>query len=377
VTVLAKPMRFHWSIPGTGANNATRGAQDRKDINPVADLDAQMQLCRLADEGGIDSLLLPTGYQRADPIALATYFGGATKRVRYMTAIRPGTISPTLLVTQVNTVAAVTGGRITINVVAGYSSQELRSYGDFRTHDERFGYSDEFWTICHRLWDGDGPVDFDGQFLRVEGARINTPFNGDGRSRPELYFGGSSDLASDLAVRHGDALLRLGDTPENLAPRLAPVLATGTEAGLLFSIIARPTRQEAVDVGLALVEAAGEKARSNQDAFRAESAESVGFSSTYSLGYQQTQWPKPYLWSGAIAFMGPLSLALVGTPDEITDALFEYRDIGVTQFLFHGRPDLESLPYFCQEILPRIRERERRSRVVIDAERMTTVDGVA
>jgi alkanesulfonate monooxygenase len=244
--------------------------------------------------------------------------------------------------------------------VAGYSSQELRSCGDFHTHDQRFGHSDEFWTICHRLWDRDGPVDFEGEFLRVEGARINTPFDGDGRSRPELYFGGSSELASDLAIRHGDALLRLGDTPENLAPRLAPVLATGTEAGLLFSIIARPTHQEAVDVGMSLVEAAGAGARANQDSFRAESAESVGFSSTYALGYQAEQWPKPYLWSGAIAFMGPLSLALVGTPDEIADALFEYRDIGVTQFLFHGRPDLESLPYFCQEILPRVRDRERR-----------------
>lgn len=353
----AHGLRFHWSIPGTGAANAVRGAQERATINPVADLDAQLALCRIADEGGIDQLLLPIGFHRADPMTLATHFAAYTHRVGYMVAVRPGIVSPTYLVQQVNTISALTGGRITINVVAGYSSRELRSYGDFRSHDERFGHSDEFWTVCHRLWRGPEPVTFEGRYVHVEDARITTPFTG-GRTRPELYFGGSSDLASDLAVKHGDALLRLGDTPEAIAPKIARVLATGREVGLLFSIISRPTRAEAVEAAHALLAAAGDEAKAVQDRFRKESADSVGFATTYALGYQESDWPAPFLWTGAIPFMGPLSLALVGTPDEITEALFAYRRIGVTQFLFHGRPDLESLPHFCAEILPRVRERE-------------------
>src|SRR5207248_1867010 len=353
----AFPMRFHWSIPGSGAASAVRGAQDRADVNPVADLDAQLQLCRIADDGGIDQLLLPIGFQRADPMTLATHFAAFTHRVGFMVAVRPGIVSPTYLVQQVNTIASLTGGRICINVVAGYSSKELRSYGDFHDHDERFGHSDEFWTICHRLWRGTEPVTFAGKYLHVEGARINTPFGG-GRNRPELYFGGSSDLASDLAVKHGDALLRLGDTPDAIGPRIRPVLEAGREVGLLFSIISRPTREEAVDAAHALLAQAGEEGRAVQDRFRKESSDSVGFATTYALGYRESDWPAPFLWTGAIPYMGPLSLALVGTPDEITDALFAYRRVGVTQFLFHGRPDLESLPHFCAEILPRVRERE-------------------
>jgi alkanesulfonate monooxygenase len=351
-------MRFHWSIPGSGARQATRGSTDRLDVNPVADLDLQLKLCELADDGGIDSLLLPIGFHRADPVTLATYFGLATKRVRYMIAVRPGIVSPTYLVQQVNTVSVLIDGRISVNVVAGYSSQELRAYGDFHTHDDRFGHSDEFWTICRQLWNGPVPVDFAGRYINVEGARINTPFAGD-RAGPELYFGGSSELASNLAIKHGDALLRLGDTPDRLQQHLGRVLATGTEVGLLFSIIAKPTRKAAQEAAYALIAAAGESGRAAQDRFRAESAESVGFSTTYLLGYNQSHWPMPYLWSGGIPFMGPLSLALVGTPDDVADALMDYRSIGVTQFLFHGRPDIESLPYFCQEILPRVRERER------------------
>ncbi len=356
------PLRFHWSIPGSGASSPLRGSQDRAATNPVADLAAQLELCQLADEGGIDQLLLPIGFHRADPIALATYFGGATRRVKFMVAVRPGILSPTYLVQQVNTVSVLTGGRITINVVAGYSSQELRYYGDFLSHDERFQRSDEFWTVCHALWRG-GPVDFDGKLLKVEGAKINTPFMADGRTRPELYFGGSSELAADMAIKHGDCQLSLADVPERMAPRIRRVLDSGTEVGVLVSLITRPTHDEAVEVAYGLPGAAGEKAREVQRAFRRQAAESVGLSSNFALGDAlgdgDSAWLTPYLWTGAIPYLGPLAIALVGSPDEVADALLEYRRIGVTQFLFHGRPDLETLPFFCSEILPRVRARER------------------
>ncbi len=352
-----KPLRFHWSIPGSGAGNPLRGAHDRAAINPVADLEAQSELCKIADDGGIDQLLLPIGFHRADPIALATYFGGTTSRVKFMVAVRPGILSPTYLVQQVNTVSVLTGGRITINVVAGYSSQELRYYGDFLSHDERFQRSDEFWTICHALWRG-GPVDFDGKILKVEGARINTPFLSSERTRPELYFGGSSELAADMAVKHGDCQLRLADAPERMAAQIRPVLDSGTEVGVLLTLISRPTHQQAVEAAHALVESAGEQARKVQQAFRRQAAESVGLSSNFALGDGDASWLTPYLWTGAIPYMGPLSIALVGSPDEVADALLDYRAVGVTQFLFQGRPDLEALPFFIQEILPRVRDRE-------------------
>jgi len=41
----ARGLRFHWSIPGTGAANAVRGAQERATINPVADLESLPHFC--------------------------------------------------------------------------------------------------------------------------------------------------------------------------------------------------------------------------------------------------------------------------------------------------------------------------------------------
>jgi len=58
--------------------------------------------------------------------------------------------------------------------------------------------------------------------------------------------------------------------------------------------------------------------------------------------------------------MGPPSISLVGSVDEIVEAIFDYRRIGVTQFLFQARQDMSTLNLFGGEILPKIRQREER-----------------
>ncbi|WP_407783958.1 LLM class flavin-dependent oxidoreductase, partial [Actinophytocola sp.] len=182
-------MQFHWSLPSTGVADRRRGARFRTEINQFKDLDQQRDFCVRADELGLDNLLMPIGFQRADPIVLAAAFGMATERVKFMSASRAAVISPTYFVQQVNAVSAFTNGRITINVVSGQGSNELRYYGDFSTHDERYQRTDEFWTVCHALWRREFPVDFTGEFISVEGARINQAFVSPDRYRPYVYLG--------------------------------------------------------------------------------------------------------------------------------------------------------------------------------------------
>lgn len=353
-------MRFHWSLPVGGL----RGARSRETIDPLADLEAQRDFCRNAEDLGIDSVLVPIGFQRHDPITLASVFAADTKRLTFMVAARTGIVSPTYFVQQINTVAAVSNGRISINVVLGHSSSELRYYGDFLDHDERYQRTDEFWTICDALWRREFPVDFNGKFLRVEGARVNGEFLSPARSRPEVYFAGGSEMAADMAAKHGDCLLCLAAAPEDLAPRIEPALKRGVEVGIMCTQIGRPDREEAVRAAYSLAEAAGDEGKKVQQAWRRQSAESKGFARVYAASDAQpeAQWPTPYLWYGLVPYMGPPSVALVGGVDEITDALFEYRRIGVTQFIFQGRPDLEAMKFFGTRILPAIRRREQRSR---------------
>ncbi|MDB5817133.1 MAG: alkanesulfonate monooxygenase, partial [Rhizobacter sp.] len=50
------------------------------------------------------------------------------------------------------------------------------------------------------------------------------------------------------------------------------------------------------------------------------------------------------------------STALVGTPEQVADALLDYYDLGVTTFLVRGFDPLEDAIDFGRELIPRTRE---------------------
>jgi alkanesulfonate monooxygenase len=344
-----------WSLSAVG--DRLRRSRRPSDLGGLPNVDEHVRFCRRAEDNGIESLLMAFGFTRPDPVAYSALLGARTEKIKFLVAVRSGILSPTYFVQQVNTLSALTGGRVCVNIVAGRAPDELRYYGDFLAHDERYERTDEFWDICHALWRGDGAVNYAGRHYRVENARVNTPFVSNERSRPEIFLGGSSDQARALAIRHADCLLTLPDTPKQMAPRIRPVVASGTAAGLLVTLICRPTRDEAIDVAHALVDSVGEQGRAVNATLRGQS-DSVGYATTYRLA-DDGDWPTPYLWTGAVPHLGPPSIALVGSPQDIVDALAEYQAIGVTRFLFTGYPDLEQMTFFGQEVLPRVRERER------------------
>jgi alkanesulfonate monooxygenase len=353
-----RSMRFHWSLPASGVYDHRRGARFRSEINQFEDLDSQRDFCVRAEDLGLDTVLLPIGFQRADPIVLATVFGLATKRINLMPAARSAVISPTHFVQQVNAVSAFTNGRISINVVSGQGSAELRYYGDFSTHDERYARTDEFWTVCHALWRQEFPVDFEGKFIHVEGARINQAFVAPDRHRPYIYIGGSSDQARRLAIKHADCLLRVVEPPDDLRHKIEPALRAGIEVGIICNLIIGKTHDDAVQAGIALAENAGERGKAAVAEWREKTLESVGFNEIYRLAGDRASWLRPYLWTGLVPYMGPMAISLIGDPDEIADAIFAYRRIGVTQFMFQARPDLPTMEFFGTTVLPTIRRRE-------------------
>jgi alkanesulfonate monooxygenase len=352
----ANRLRFHWSLSSVG--ETMRRTQSQTAMSGAPDLDTHVDFSREAEQCGIESLLVAFAFARPDPLCWSAALGSHTEKIKFLTAIRSGISSPTYFVQQVNTLSVITGGRVCINIVAGRVPGEHRFYGDFLSHDERYERTDEFWQICHALWRDDGPVDFDGKYYQLENAQLKTPYTADGRTRPEIYSGGSSEQAVQLAIRHSDCLLTHPDAPARLAERIRPVLDSGTRAGLLLSMIARPTRDEAVAAAQALIDKAGEQARGVQSDARGR-LDSIGFQSVYDLAETDPAWVTPYLWTGAVPYLGPPAISLVGSADDMVKAIWEYRDVGITEFLFTGFPDLEQMRFFGTEILPGIRSRER------------------
>src|SRR5215467_9213419 len=237
-------VRFHWSLSQVG--DKFRRANATVDMKGLLSLETQIEFCRAAEESHIDSLLMAFGFTRPDPMVLSAALGMATKQIKFMIAVRPGVTSPTLFVQQINTVSALTNGRVYINIVTGHSPHELRYYGDSMEHDQRYERTDEFLDVCRAFWARNGEVNFQGKYYDIRNGRLNTPFVSAERSSPEVFLGGNSEHAEHLAIKHAHCLWRFADTPDNLRPLVPRITARGIEVGLLVSILVRPTREAAV-----------------------------------------------------------------------------------------------------------------------------------
>jgi hypothetical protein len=55
------------------------------------------------------------------------------------------------------------------------------------------------------------------------------------------------------------------------------------------------------------------------------------------------------------------AIALVGSAEDIAGAIMEYRQVGITQFLFMGWPDLQEMTFFSQTVMPLVRAMEASS----------------
>jgi alkanesulfonate monooxygenase len=354
----AKALRFHWRLLQRGEQSGvTRAGQSESMEAGLPDLEAQVDFCRQAEESGIDSLLVDINFAKPEPMMLATALGVKTRAVTFMVAIRSGVISPALFAQQVNTLSALTNGRVNLNVVAGHSPDEQHFYGDWLSHDERYARTAEFLEICHGLWDRNGGVNFRGKYLQVEDARINTPFVSPSRTAPEIFIGGNSDAARDLALRYGTCWMRLGDTPGNVANIAASVLSAGKELGLRLSIICESSREEALKAAQQLVAGAEAKPHNSEGERRfVQESDSHSIRSQYAIA--ESEWLTPWLWTGAVRTHGAPSIALVGTPSTVASAILEYKRAGVTHFIFSGWPKLEAMKRFGREVLPLVRELE-------------------
>jgi alkanesulfonate monooxygenase len=355
----ARPLRFHWRmLQGGETAGVPRGTQNRLVEIGLPDYAAQVGFCRRAAAAGFDSLLVDFGFAKPDPILLSVALGLAVKDITFIVAFRSGLMSPVTFVQQLNTLSALIGGRFSLNIVAGHSPAEQRAYGDFLDHDRRYERTDEFLAVCHAFWRGERDIDFVGQHYQVEKGNLNTPFVSAARRHPEIYIAGSSKPARRLALSRGTCWMRMGDTAENVGRDAAGVLEHGIELGLRMSIVARPTRDEAVAAAHQLVEQlgpAGSERTVESDFIRRSDSPSM----KDMFRRAEREWLAPTLWAGAVRTHGPAAIALVGSPEEIARAILEYRQAGVSQFIFSGWPKVESMEFFGREILPLVRRMER------------------
>src|SRR5215467_2847903 len=294
------PLRFHWSLSQVG--DRFRRARATTEMSGLLPLEEQIEFCQRAEENEIESVLMALGFTRPEPITLSTAIGMRTGKIKFMVACRAGLISPTLFVQQVNTISSLTNGRVCINMVTGHTPQELHYYGDWLSHDERYARTEEFLTVCRAFWEGTGEVNHNGSYYKIQDGRINTPFVSCERAAPEIYVGGNSELANQLAIRHAHCLWRFPDHPARLEQRIRGVVASGTEVGLLVSVIARQSRAVALHDASVMISRLNPQSRESNREF-ARKSDSVGFRRNFELADNgESECLTDTLWTGAIPY---------------------------------------------------------------------------
>ncbi|MEV1019049.1 LLM class flavin-dependent oxidoreductase [Streptomyces sp. NPDC050264] len=196
---------LHWFLP-TGGDRADTGRPAR--------------VARAAEQAGFTSLFAPVGPGRVDPWHLASVLAGHTERIGFLVGVRAGSVSPTLLAQQADAFRRFTGGRLRLNVVAGGEGAEHPREGDPLAHDQRYGRTDEVMAVLRDLLDG-RRIDFQGQHVQVEGARLTDPAV---EHKVPLYLGGVSGAAENLAARRADVHLLWSEpeqSPADVAARVA------------------------------------------------------------------------------------------------------------------------------------------------------------
>jgi alkanesulfonate monooxygenase len=355
------PLKFHWALP----IEAAKKNEAQADHSGGIDLEALLEFVSCADKLPIESLLTPFGFHMPDPIALLGRLSAHTDRIGFMLAYRSGLMSPTLFVQHVNTLSQLLQGRISLNMICGFSPIEQAYYGDFLSHDERFDRAGEYLDICSALWNATSPVNYAGKHYQLKDAQLNTKFASPhmGVCQPKIYLSGNSTIATHTAAQYAQCWLRYGDTPEKIAERHRSIAHSqngrtmGT--GLRMSVIARPTREAAIEAAFRVVENPDLKWK---DFIRTvvDKSDSVAIKSTYELAEKTpSDWLGPNLWSGAVPYRGGPALALVGSFDEVANEILHYKLAGVSEFILSGWSTLAEMQSFCENVLPHVRAIEK------------------
>lgn len=353
-------MQIFWFLPTHGDARYLGTSEGARPI----DLAYLQQIAGAADNLGYEGVLIPTGRSCEDPWVIASSLIGATNKLKFLVAVRPGLHQPSLAARMAATFDRLSGGRLLVNLVTGGDQAELEGDGVYLDHASRYEQSAEFiriWReIIARSHDGQA-FDYEGKHLSVKGAKLLYPPVQ--KPYPPVWFGGSSAPAHELAAEQVDAYLTWGEPPAEVAKKIADVRARAerkgrrVEFGIRLHVIVRETEDAAWKAAEELISRVDDETviRAQAAFARMDSEGQRRMAALHAGGAKRTRAEleiAPNLWAGVGLVRGGAGTALVGDAKTVAARIEEYAALGLDKFILSGYPHLEEAYRFAELVFP-------------------------
>ncbi len=367
-TTAREPVKFAYWVPNVSGGLVVSSIEQRTHWG----IDYNRKLAQIADAAGFEYALtqirFTAGYgadNQHESVSFSQALLAATEKLHVIAAVLPGPWHPALLAKQIATISHITNGRIDINVVSGWFRGEFHAIGEpWLDHDERYRRSEEFIQAVQGIW-REPEFTFKGDFYRFHNYSLKPkPLD----PLPQVFQGGSSRAARDMAARYSDWYFTNGNTPEGLKAQVDDIrgkeLANGkakrTKIGINAFGIVRETEAEAKAVLQEILDKAIPEAVRG---FHHE-VQNAGNASPEREG----NWAKS-TFQDLVQYNDGFRSNLIGTPQQVAERIIELKRHGADLILLGFLHFQEEVEYFGKHVLPLVRELEaRESATLIAAE---------
>jgi FMNH2-dependent dimethyl sulfone monooxygenase len=289
----------------------------------------------LNDIKGIDAPAL-------DAWSTAAGLAAVTETLELMVAVRPTFHSPAMLAKQAANIDQISAGRLALNVVSSWWSDEARRYGvHFDKHDDRYARTAEWLHVVNEAWTAPRTT-FTGKYYKVEDLVVEPkPVRS---PRPVIYAGGESEAAKNLIARSCDAYVMHGDPPERIAEKIADMRRRRDAAGL-------PPMKYGV-AGYAIVRDTEKEARDEVARITDVKPGSPGYAN-YQDWLTNTQLEQRVTLEEYSVSNRGLRSGLVGTAEQVGERVAAFEKAGADLLLLQFSPQLEEMERFASTVIRR------------------------
>jgi dimethylsulfone monooxygenase len=351
------PIKFAYWAPNVSGGLVISDIEQRTNWT----FEYNTKLAQIAEQAGIDYALtqirFTAGYgaeYQHESVSFSQALLQATERLKVIAAILPGPWTPVTVAKQIATINHLSKGRVAVNIVSGWFRGEFAAIGEpWLDHDERYRRSEEFIRVLKGIWSED-KFTFLGDFYRFHDYSLKPkPVD----PKPEIFQGGSSRAARDMASRVSDWYFTNGNTPDEIAKQVNDIRQKAAKRdnrpkiGVNAFVVARETEAEARAVVREIIDKALPEA---VNAFGAE-VKNAGAASPEREG----NWAKSG-FEDLVQYNDGFRSNLIGTPQQIAQRILDLKDAGADLILLAFLHFHEEVAYFGEHIIPLVRELEAR-----------------